>query len=66
MVAQPAGVAPVVAAGLRRRGHARVRTAEHAAQAKRSGPAAGEGSRTALVLADRALVIRRNMEPSTR
>jgi hypothetical protein len=42
---------------------ARVRTAEHAAQAaaERPGPGGG-GSRAALVLADRALVIRRNVE----
>ncbi|MGH3395260.1 MAG: DUF2786 domain-containing protein [Streptosporangiaceae bacterium] len=42
---------------------ARVRTAEQSAQAnaQRTAPP-GEGSRAALVLADRALVIRRNME----
>ena len=47
----------------------RVRAAEHAAAGQGSGPAAGAGSRTALVLADRSLVIRRNAEqayPQTR
>ena len=38
----------------------RVRAAEHAAASKATAPAADGGSRTALVLADRALVIRRN------
>ena len=39
----------------------RVRAAEHAAACQATAPAAG-GSRTALVLADRALVIRKNAE----
>ena len=46
----------------------RVRMAEHDAQAAATAPG-GNGSRTALVLADRALVIRRNVEqayPRTR
>jgi hypothetical protein len=48
---------------------ARVRAAEQDAAREAAGPAAGPGSRTALVLADRALVIRRNVEqayPTTR
>ncbi len=40
----------------------RVRAAEHAATAEATGPAAASGSRTALVLADRSQVIRRNVE----
>jgi hypothetical protein len=48
---------------------ARVRTAEDEAARRAAGPATGPGSRTALVLADRTLVIRRNIEqayPTTR
>ncbi len=47
----------------------RVRVAEHDAECAAAGPGPGAGSRTALVLADRALVIRRNVEqayPRTR
>jgi hypothetical protein len=40
----------------------RVRAAEYAAASQATAPAAGGSSRTALVLADRALVIRRNAE----
>ncbi len=40
----------------------RVRAAEHAAACQATAPAAASGSKTALVLADRTLVIRRNME----
>jgi hypothetical protein len=40
----------------------RVRAAEHAAACQATAPAAASGSRTALVLADRTLVIRRNVE----
>jgi hypothetical protein len=40
----------------------RVREAEHAAACQATAPAAGGSSRAALVLADRALVIRRNAE----
>jgi len=40
----------------------RVRAAEHHATSQATGPAADSGSRTALVLADRSLVIRRNIE----
>jgi hypothetical protein len=40
----------------------RVRAAEHAAASKATAPAAAGGSRTALVLADRAQVIRGNAE----
>jgi len=40
----------------------RVRAAEHAAAGQATGPAAAYGSRTALVLADRAQVIRGNAE----
>ena len=40
----------------------RVRAAEHAAACQATAPAAAAGSKTALVLADRALVIRRNVE----
>jgi Protein of unknown function (DUF2786) len=40
----------------------RVRAAEHAATCQATAPAAASGSRTALVLADRTLVIRRNVE----
>jgi hypothetical protein len=40
----------------------RVRAAEHAAATQATAPAAGGSSRTALVLADRALVIRKNAE----
>jgi Protein of unknown function (DUF2786) len=40
----------------------RVRTAEHAAACQATAPAAAAGSKTALVLADRTLVIRRNVE----
>lgn len=40
----------------------RVRAAEHAAATRATAPAAAAGSRTALVLADRSLVIRRNIE----
>jgi Protein of unknown function (DUF2786) len=48
---------------------ARVRAAEQAAESRATGPAAGSGSRTALVLADRSRVIRHNIEqayPHTR
>jgi Protein of unknown function (DUF2786) len=48
---------------------ARVRAAEHEAESRAAGPAAGSGSRTALVLADRSRVIRHNIEqayPKTR
>jgi hypothetical protein len=41
---------------------ARVRAAEHAAACHATGPGAAEGSRTALVLADRAQVIRAEAE----
>src|SRR5215831_6766028 len=41
---------------------ARVRAAEDAAARRATAPEAGSGSQTALVLADRALVIRRNIE----
>jgi Protein of unknown function (DUF2786) len=41
---------------------ARVRAAEHHATSQATGTAAGPGSRTALVLADRSQVIRRNIE----
>src|SRR5437773_8990154 len=41
---------------------ARVRAAEQEATSRATTPKAGPGSRTALVLADRALVIRRNIE----
>jgi Protein of unknown function (DUF2786) len=41
---------------------ARVRAAEHKAAAEATAPAAASGSRTALVLADRRQVIRRNIE----
>ena len=47
----------------------RVRAAEHAAACQATAPAAAAGSRTALVLADRTLVIRRKVEqayPMTR
>lgn len=40
----------------------RVRAAEHAAACQATAPTAADGSRTALVLADRTLVIRRNVE----
>jgi hypothetical protein len=40
----------------------RVRAAEHAAACQAGGPSGGQDSRTALVLADRSLVIRRNAE----
>ena len=40
----------------------RVRAAEHAAASQATAPAAASGSRTALVLADRTLQIRRNVE----
>ncbi len=40
----------------------RVRAAEHAATLAATAPAAASGSRTALVLADRSQVIRRNVE----
>ena len=40
----------------------RVRAAEHAAACQATAPAAASGSKTALVLADRTLVIRRNVE----
>lgn len=40
----------------------RVRAAEHAAASQATAPAAESGSRTALVLADRSLVIRKNVE----
>ncbi len=40
----------------------RVRAAEHAAACQATAPAAAAGSRTALVLADRSLVIRRKVE----
>jgi hypothetical protein len=40
----------------------RVRAAEHHAACAATSPAAASGSRTALVLADRQLVIRRNIE----
>ena len=41
---------------------ARVRAAEHGAVTAATGPQAGDGQRTALVLADRSLVIRRQVE----
>jgi len=40
----------------------RVRAAEHAAACQATGPGAAAGSRTALVLADRTQVIRREAE----
>jgi hypothetical protein len=40
----------------------RVRAAEHTATAQATAPATASGSRTALVLADRSLVIRHNVE----
>jgi Protein of unknown function (DUF2786) len=40
----------------------RVRAAEHAAACRATAPADSSASRTALVLADRALVVRRNVE----
>ena len=40
----------------------RVRAAEHAATSQATAPGDAGGSRTALVLADRALVVRRNVE----
>ncbi len=40
----------------------RVRAAEHAAACQATAPAAASGAETALVLADRTLVIRRNVE----
>jgi hypothetical protein len=41
---------------------ARVHAAEQAAASRATAPSAASGSRTALVLADRALVIRRNID----
>src|ERR1035441_517683 len=40
----------------------RVRAAEHAAACTATAPAAAGGSKTALVLADRTLVIRKNVQ----